>query len=87
MAEMMLESVANYVKKIAEDHDVTPGRDDISRMAVAITGLADDIVELDDVEQLLVNLRRRGVLTKAEIIEIQGRYFSEQRHFRKIINA
>lgn len=55
----------------------------MSRMAVAITGLADDTVELDDVEQLMVNLKRKGVLTKPEILNLQGRYFLEQRNARK----
>ncbi|KYQ99242.1 Uncharacterised protein [Serratia plymuthica] len=75
-------SVASYVHKLAEDHKITTYRDGMSRMAVAITALADDAVELDDVEQLLVNLKRKGVLTKSEILELQGRYFREQRNER-----
>lgn len=58
---------------------MTANRDDMSRMAVSITGLIDDSVELDNVEQLLVNLKKKGVLSKSEILESQGRYFREQR--------
>lgn len=72
-------SVASYVHKLAEDHNITAHHDGMSRMAVAIMGLADDAVELDDVEQLMVNLKRKGVLTKSEILELQGRYFREQK--------
>ncbi|CAI1753506.1 Uncharacterised protein [Serratia proteamaculans] len=79
MTQRALVSVAGYVHKLAEDHNITAYRDGMSRMAVAITGLADDAVELDDVEQLMVNLRRKGVLTKSEILELQGRYFREKR--------
>ncbi|WBL71095.1 hypothetical protein [Serratia liquefaciens] len=79
MTQRTLVSVASYVHKLAEEHDITVYRGSMSRMAVDITGLADDAVELDDVEQLLVNLKRKGVLTKSEILELQGRYFREQK--------
>lgn len=83
MPQRSLVSVARYVHKLAKDHEITDYRDGISRMAVAITCLADDTVELDDVEQLMVNLKRKGVLTKSEILSLQGRYFLEQRNARK----
>ncbi len=53
-------SVANQVRELAKVHHVTADRDGMSRMAVAITRLADDIVELDVIEQLLVNLKKKG---------------------------
>lgn len=80
-------SVASYIHKLAKDHEITDYRDGMSCMAVAITGLADDAVELDDVEQLMVNLKRKGVLTKSEILNLQGRYFLEQRNARKKFRA
>ena len=72
MPQRSLVSVARYVHKLAKDHEITDYRDGISRMA-----------ELDDVEQLMVNLKRKGVLTKSEILSLQGRYFLEQRNARK----
>lgn len=87
MTQRTLVSVASYVHKLAEDHKITDYRDGISRMAVAITGLADDAVELDDVEQLMVNLKRKGVLTKSEILHLQARYFREQRNAGKKLRA
>ncbi|CAI1100538.1 Uncharacterised protein [Serratia quinivorans] len=83
MPQRSVVSVARYVHKLAEDHKITDCRDGISRMAAAITGLADDAVELDDVEQLMVNLKRKGVLTKSEILNLQGRYFREKRNAQK----
>ena len=67
------------MRKLAEDNNVTANRDGMSRMAVTITALADDSIELDNVEQLLVNLKKKGVLSKSEILELQGRYFREQK--------
>lgn len=87
MTQRAIVSVASYVHQLAKDHEITHSRDGMSRMAVAITGLADDAVELDDVEQLLVNLKRKGVLTKPEILSLQARYFCEQRNARKKLST
>jgi hypothetical protein len=77
-------SVANQVRELAKVHQVTADRDGMSRMAVAITRLADDIVELDVIEQLLVNLKKKGILTKAETLEMQGDYLHEKRQTKQI---
>lgn len=58
---------------------MTATRDTISSVVATINTLSDKDIELDDVEQLLVNLKRKGVLTKAEILHLQRRYFREQR--------
>lgn len=80
-------SVASEVRKLAKDHKVTAERDGMSRMAVTITRLAGDVVELDSVEQLLVNLKRNGVLNKSEILALQGRYLQEKRRSKKKLSA
>ncbi|EQC2932889.1 hypothetical protein ACY3VG_002208 [Salmonella bongori] len=72
-------SVASYIRQLAEAKNVTANRDGMSRMAVTITALADDSVELDSVEQLLVNLKRKGILSKTEMLQLQGHYLHEQR--------
>lgn len=76
-------SVASQIRNLAKSHNVTAERDSMSRMAVAITRLAGDDVELDNVEQLLVNLKRKGVLSKSEALSIQGDYLQEKRLFNK----
>ena len=76
-------SVANRVRRLAQSHNVTAEPDDISRMAVAITRLAGDEVLLDNIQQLLVNLKRKGVLSKSEALTIQGEYLQEKRHLNK----
>lgn len=79
MTQTAAVSVASQVRKLAKDNKVTAGRDGMSRMAASITRLAGDIVELDNIEQLLVNLKRKGVLSKSEILALQGRYLQERR--------
>ncbi|QGR09552.1 hypothetical protein CTZ24_23380 (plasmid) [Pantoea phytobeneficialis] len=80
-------TVENKVRNLAAAHHVSASRDDTSRMAVAITRLAGDTVELDTVEQMLVNLKRKGVLTKSETLSIQADYLREKRDAGKNLNA
>ena len=72
-------SVASKVRHLAAFHHVSDKRDSTSRMAMAITRLAGDTVILDNVEQFLVNLKRKGVLTKAETLSLQADYLKEKR--------
>ncbi|VVP67904.1 hypothetical protein PS918_00649 [Pseudomonas fluorescens] len=72
-------SVASQIRRLARDNKVTAEADGMSRMAVTITRLAGDAVELDGIEQLLVNLKRKGVLSKSQILTLQGRYLQEKR--------
>ncbi|WP_338581346.1 hypothetical protein [Pseudomonas sp. MAG733B] len=83
MTQAAATSVASQVRKLAKDHQISAEPDGMSRMAVTITRLAGDIVELDSVERLLVNLKRKGVLSKSEILALQGRYLQEKRRAKK----
>ncbi len=76
-------STASYICRLAKEHNVAASCDNTSYMAAAITALSGDAVELDSIEQLLVNLKRKGILTKAEIMQLHGCYLREQRDFRK----
>ena len=79
MTQTAAVSVASQIRKLAKDHKVTADPDSTSRMAVIITRMTGDVVELDGIEQLLVNLKRKGVLSKSEILALQGRYLQERR--------
>lgn len=87
MTKTAVVSVATQVRRLAKSHKVTAERDGMSRMAVAITRMAGDVVELDNVEQLLVNLKRKGVLSKSEILTLQGGYLQEKRDSKKKISV
>ncbi|MGY4493837.1 hypothetical protein [Pseudomonas sp. TE3610] len=71
-------SVAREVHKLAKAHKVSAIRDDISQMATCITSLSGDTVVLDTVEQLLVNLKRKGVMSTSDVLALQVRYLSEK---------
>ena len=87
MSKTAAVSVASEVRGLAKAHKVTAERDGMSLMAMTITRLAGDAVELDGVEQLLVNLKRKGVLSKSEILAIQGRYLLEKRRSKQKLSA
>lgn len=83
MTQTAVDSVEVKVRRLAKAHNVTAELDDMSRIAVTVTRMLGDVVELDDIERLLVNLKRRGVLSKSEILTLQGEYLQEKRRFKK----
>ncbi|MDK1254827.1 hypothetical protein QMS78_20295 [Cronobacter dublinensis] len=87
MPKSLSPSVASKVRHLAASHDISASCDNMSRMATAITRLAGDTVVLDNIEQLLVNLKRKGVLTKAEILSLQADYLEEKRQARRKFRA
>jgi len=87
MSKTVAASVADQVRKLAKAHKVTAERDVMSRMAETITRLAGDVIELDSVEQLLINLKRKGILSKTETLVLQGRYLQEKRCSKKKLDA
>lgn len=78
MTTQATKSVASEVRKLARAHNVTAQRDNVSYMATSITSLSGDTVILDTVEQLLVNLKRKGVMSISEILMMQVRYLQEK---------
>lgn len=79
MPRVAPESVAREVRKLAKAHNVTSDRDGVSRMASSITTLSGDTVVLDPVEQLLVNLKRKGVMSTSDLLNMQVRYLTEKK--------
>ncbi|HDS7437731.1 TPA: hypothetical protein QH504_004470, partial [Klebsiella pneumoniae subsp. pneumoniae] len=66
MPQKTIVKVASYVQELVKENNVTANRDVMTRMAVIITALTGDFVELDKIEQLLVNLKKKGTLSKNE---------------------
>ncbi|WP_130928724.1 hypothetical protein [Pseudomonas sp. Sample_20] len=78
MTQSATRSVASEVRRLAKFHKVTAKRDSISFMATCITSLSGDTVALDTVEQLLVNLKRKGVMSTSDLLAMQVRYLKEK---------
>ena len=75
-AAMVVEkrNVEEYVRGLATEHGVTLEQDAYAKMAQVFTNLFGDDVQLDEVEQLLVGLKRKGVLQGREMILLQAEY-------------
>lgn len=71
--------VEEYVRALAAEHGVTLEQDAYAKMAQVLTALAGDDVELDEVERLLVALKRAGVIQGAEMVLLQAEYLRTKR--------
>jgi hypothetical protein len=70
-------SIKSQVLKLAKQHEVTGDKDRFSDLATMITRMSGDVVALDDIERMLVSLKKKGVLTKRQILELEASYLNE----------
>lgn len=71
-------NVEEYVRALSAAHGVTPAMDAYDRMAQVLTSLGGDDVKLDEVERLLVGLKRKGVIQGAEMVLLQSEYLNSK---------
>ncbi len=76
--------VAAFVRDLARRHQVRYRRTATDDLADAITRLADDDVTLDEVEHLMIALRRAGVLTADNFVPLQVKYLREKFGVRSV---
>ncbi|MDF1600335.1 hypothetical protein PZ895_11245 [Mesorhizobium sp. YIM 152430] len=78
-AENLTQSSAEQaVRDLARRHQITASRSQIDDWADDVTRLAGDDVTLDEVEELIVGLRRKGVVDGAELTRLHSRYLEER---------
>jgi hypothetical protein len=53
-------------------------------LAEVVTRLSDDEVATDDVEDLVVALRRSGTISGSEMVDLLGQYLNEKYHVRSV---
>jgi hypothetical protein len=70
-------ATATRIRNLAQEHHVAYVQTQPDVLAHHITRLAGDHVELDEVEQLLIALQRRGHLSRVEMVQLQARYLRE----------
>jgi hypothetical protein len=70
-------ATAAHIRSLAEKYHVAYVRTQSDALAHHITRLAGDDVELDEIEELLIALQRRGHLSRAEMVQLQARYLRE----------
>lgn len=79
MIERAESPVASRIRNMARQYNVAYVRSRRDVLAHHITRLADDDVELDEIEELLVALQRSGHLSRAEMVQLQAAYLREAR--------
>ena len=67
----------DYILGLASAHGVAYVKTPVDKLADTITRLSDDEVHLDEIERLLIELRRAGVVSRAQMIELLGNYLDE----------
>lgn len=72
-------SVADEIRALAAKHGVKAFRSELDDWADAVTRLAGDDVQLDDIEELLIALSRAGVIDGETRMTLFGRYSKEKR--------
>jgi hypothetical protein len=72
-------TTAASIHALAERHNVVYAKTQADVWASHVTRLADDNVELDPVELLLIALLREGHLSRPEALKLQVNYLREAR--------
>ena len=78
-AEITAQGTAEeIVRDLAQRHHSTDARTALDDWADDVTRLAGDDVSLDEVEELIVGLRRSGAVDGVELTRLHSRYLDER---------
>jgi hypothetical protein len=72
--------ISAYVAELARQHGVIHVRTPHDTLAEIITQLSDDEIATDETEDLIVALKRTGVIDGATLVDLLGRHLDERRH-------
>ena len=70
--------IGDYIRELANRHDVTYVMTHGDRLANTFARLSDDDVELDEVVLLLIALERAGVIPSEAVVPLHIRYLPER---------
>ena len=70
--------LAAYIQKLARKHDIAYRLTLDDQMANMITCLADDEVVMDEIQFLLLALRRAGIVSAADYAPMMSAYLQER---------
>lgn len=71
-------NVAQYIADLARQHGISGKRTPDDALAEVITRLADDEVVNDATEDILVALKRAGVIDGSTMVSLLGKYLDEK---------
>jgi predicted AAA+ superfamily ATPase len=73
-----------FIEALARRHGVAYTRTGSSALAQVITRLADDEAKPDEIEKLVIALRRSNIIDGSTMVTLLGRYFDETRSVRPV---
>ena len=73
------DATATRIRRMAREHRVAYVGTPRDTLALHITRLAGDRVQFDEIEQLLIALKRGGHLSRVEMVQLQAAYLRESR--------
>lgn len=82
--EVPSKGVAEFIKSLAKTHGVAYVQTPHDAMADVITRLADDDVQLDEIELLVIALVRAGVVSSEHVVPLQVNYLREKLNVRPV---
>ena len=71
-------NVAEYIAEIAKENGVKYVRGPLDDLADVITYLSDDDVTVDDTADLVVALKRAGIISGRSVTDLLGAYLDEK---------
>ena len=72
-----IKGIAQYVESLARKHKIEYSETPLDRYAETVTRLAGDEVKKDKTIDLLVALKRAGIISKRELAILLSRYLKE----------
>ena len=78
MIDIPTKNVEAFILDLAATHGVRYVKGPYDDLADTITRLSDDEVVIDGTEQLIIALKRAGVITGPEMVALLGAYFDER---------
>ncbi|MEQ1667929.1 MAG: hypothetical protein ABL868_05690 [Sulfuriferula sp.] len=76
--------LTKYIIDLAKQHGVKYVKTSADELAEVITRLADDNVEMDEIELLLIALERAGVVASEQVVPLHVNYLQEKLNVRPI---
>jgi hypothetical protein len=70
-------NVSRYIRSLAKKNCVEYTESKLDKVARVVTRLAGDDVKPDEVESLLIHLRREGFIAGSEMVILHSRYLDE----------
>ncbi|WP_404406860.1 hypothetical protein [Pelagibacterium halotolerans] len=76
--ELRVKTAEERIRSLAKQHGIVASRTRLDDWADDVTRLAGDDVNFDEVQELIVALRKAGVVDGVELTRLHSRYLDER---------